>query len=127
MSRAVDLSVAGTSCRVVTTADDAELAALTAMVEEKLAAVVKSGRPVTKQAMLLAAIALAHEVRSERARADAIAERARESFGRLLERVDELIGASDQPEERARPERRPEPYRVETPRLRPLDKELGSE
>ena len=147
-SRAVDLSVAGTSCRVVTTADDAELAALAAMVEEKLAAVLKPGRPVTTKAMLLAAIALAHDVRAERARADAMAARARDTLGRLLTRIDEVMARTDdeagtgdeagrapKPERIGADERAPreaersrEPYRVEAPlRPRALDKELGSE
>src|SRR2546430_2371420 len=93
--RAVDLTVAGQSCRVVTTADDAELAALTAMVEEKLRGVLKPGRPVTMQAVLLAAIALAHEAHAERTRADGLAVRAKDTFGRLLGRVDEMISACD--------------------------------
>jgi cell division protein ZapA len=93
--RAVELCVAGISCRVATSADDAELTALTALVEEKLASVLKPGRPVTKQAMLLAAIALAHDVREQRARADAILSRSKETLGRLLERVDEVLAQSD--------------------------------
>jgi cell division protein ZapA len=161
-SRAVDLTVAGTSCRVVTTADDAELAQLTAMVEARLASVLKAGRPVTKQAMLLAAIALAHEVREERARADALAARARDAFGALLRRVDEVLAASDDlaleragdaqqeahgaardedpgasngaPEERGRRplpgaaiERLRDVSHVGTKRVRPLEKERGSD
>lgn len=122
--RAVELSVAGTSCRVVTTADDAELAALCAMVEEKLAAVLKSGRPVTKQAVLLAAIALAHDAREQRARADAIAARAKQALGRVLAGVDEVLAQTG---DRREPERRKGVVaRVEVPR-RAHDKERGQE
>jgi cell division protein ZapA len=85
---AVELNVAGQSCRVVTTANEQELEVLAAMVEEKLKDVLGPGRPLTTQAMLLAAVALANDVREEQARADAIADRAKEALRSLLSRVD---------------------------------------
>ncbi|MBM4356473.1 MAG: cell division protein ZapA [Deltaproteobacteria bacterium] len=93
--RAVELTIAGMTCRVVTSADESELAMLSAMVEQRLAAILKPGRPVTKQAILLAAIALAHEVSEERSRSKAIADRARGTLSRLLERVDSVLANSD--------------------------------
>ena len=63
---AVELSVAGTKVRVVSTAGQQELQALVAMVEEKLASIVKAGRPVTKEAMVLAAISLANDATEAR-------------------------------------------------------------
>lgn len=150
-SRSVQLHVAGVSCRVVTSADDAELAALSAMVEERLAGVLKSGQPVTKEAILLVAVALAHEVTAERARSRAIADRARATLSRLLERVDGVLAPADDagrerprlqvtiepPAAPKRPKadskaRRPAPdvtvdrlreVKAEKPRLRPLPKE----
>jgi cell division protein ZapA len=95
-NRSVELTVAGTSCRVVTTADAEELQLLVDMVESKLAAVLKAGRPVTTQAMLLAAVALANEVHEERTRADAIANRAKQTLGQLLERVDSALDGSEE-------------------------------
>lgn len=93
--RAVEIHVAGTSCRVVTTADEAELSRLTQMVEEKLGAVLPPGRPVTKQALVLAAIALAHDVAEARARAESVATEWHAQLGRLLHRVDEALSASE--------------------------------
>ena len=94
----VQLRVGGQTYRVVTSASEDELRRLAAIVDEKLAAVVPPGRAVTPQAMLLAAMALAHEVEEERSRADeerarstAIAERARGAFSRMLERVDAAL------------------------------------
>jgi cell division protein ZapA len=93
--RTVELTVAGESCRVVTTADESELRRLAAMVEDRLAGVWQPGRPVTTKAMLLAAVALAHELDEQRARADAIAGKAREALASLLGRVDVAIEQSD--------------------------------
>lgn len=101
----VQLRVAGQTYRVVTSASDEELRRLAAVVDEKIATVVPPGRAVTPQAMLLAAMALAHDLEEERARTEeertrteeerarsaAIAERARGAFGRMLERVDAAL------------------------------------
>jgi cell division protein ZapA (FtsZ GTPase activity inhibitor) len=94
-SRSVELNVAGMTCRVVTSATDQELDQLTGMVEERLAALLKPGRPVTTQAVLLVAISLAHEASEEKARARAIAERARTTLSGLLARVDGVLATSD--------------------------------
>lgn len=88
---AVELTVAGQTCKVVTTASPDELEALTAMVEEKLEQVLTPGRPVTTQAMLLAAVALANDVREQRARADAIAAQAKMTLTGLIKRVDSAL------------------------------------
>lgn len=90
-AKAVELSVAGQRCRVVSTASENELRVLASMVEDKLAAVLPPGRPVTTQAMLLAAVALAHEAHEQRERADAIAKKARQALTGMLERVDAAL------------------------------------
>lgn len=89
--RTVQLRVGGQTYRVVTSASDDELHRLAAAVDEKLATVVPPGRAVTPQAMLLAAMALAHDLNEERARGAALAGRYREAFGRILERVDAAL------------------------------------
>lgn len=94
--RTVELQVGGESCRVVTTADEEELQRFAAMVEDKLADVLQPGRPVTTKAMILAAVALAHDVEEQRARAEAIAERAQDGLSTLLGRVDEALTNSDE-------------------------------
>ncbi|WP_437778874.1 cell division protein ZapA [Sorangium sp. So ce1097] len=91
--RTVQLRVGGQTYRVVTSASDEELQRLASVVDQKLTAVVPAGRAVTPQAMLLAAIALAHDLEQERTRATAIAGRARDAFGRILQRVDAALGA----------------------------------
>jgi len=109
VERAVELNVAGQKCRVVTTADDEELALLAAMVEEKLAGVLKRGRPVTTQAVLLAAVALANDVREQRKRADAIAVKSKGTLRGMLSRVDEALAESEQVVERPSRKRRGKP------------------
>jgi len=94
--RAVELDVAGTRCRVVTTASEEELQQLADMVTEKLAAVLPSGRQATTQAMLLAAVALANEVKDQRARAETIARKAKTVLEQLLARVDGVIDSSEE-------------------------------
>lgn len=150
-SRAVDLKVAGMTCRVVTSAADDELAALAGMVEQRIAGVLKPGRPVTTQAILLAAISLANEVNEERARTRAVADRARTTLARLIDRVDDVLAtdgegkSAGEPVDRSKvsraapdaPARRPmregsserqrELFQVERSRTRLLDDERGSE
>lgn len=92
--RTVELTVAGETCRVVTTADEDELQRLAAVVEDKLSDVLQPGRPVTTKAMLLCAVALAHDLEEQRARADALARRATSGLNGLLERVDEALDES---------------------------------
>src|ERR1700750_1712531 len=92
--QAVQLRVGGENYRVVSSAGEAELRRLAALVDAKIAAVVPPGRSVTPQALLLAAMSLAHELEEERARSRAVAERARGAFGRMLERVDAALEAT---------------------------------
>src|SRR5262245_32761534 len=91
--RQVSLRVGGQTYRVVTSASEEELQRLAAVVDGKLSEVVPKGRPVTPQAMLLAAISLAHDLEEERARSQDLAARARGAFGKMLERVDAALAA----------------------------------
>jgi cell division protein ZapA len=95
--RTVQLRLGGQTYRVVTSASDEELQRLAAAVDQKLAAVVPAGRAVTPQAMLLAAMALAHDLEEERTRATQLAGRARDAFGRILKRVDAVLAAGAPP------------------------------
>lgn len=90
--RTVQLRVGGQTYRVVTSASEEELQRLAAMVDQKIAAVSPPGRTVSPQTMLLAAMALAHDLEEERERSAALAERTRGAFGRMLERVDTALG-----------------------------------
>src|SRR4051794_22734749 len=89
--RAVQLRVAGQTYRVVTSASEDGLRRLAAVVDAKLADLVPAGRAVTAQAILLAAIALAHDLEEERARAGAFAGRARDAVGSIVARVDAAL------------------------------------
>jgi cell division protein ZapA len=91
--RTVQLRVGGQTYRVTTSSSDEELQRLAAVVDEKLATVVPPGQAVTPQAMLLAAMSLAHDLEEERARSATIAVRAKDAFGRILERVDAALAA----------------------------------
>jgi cell division protein ZapA (FtsZ GTPase activity inhibitor) len=94
---AVELNVAGQKCRVVSSAGEEELETLARMVEEKLARIVPPGRPITTQAVILAAVALANDVRTERQRADAIAAKAKASLEAMLGRVESALGECEAP------------------------------
>jgi cell division protein ZapA len=89
--RTVQLRVAGQTYRVVTTANDADMKRLVSTLEEKLAEVSPRGRSVNPQAMLLAALALIHDLEEERGRAGRIEGRAKEALGRLLTRIDTAL------------------------------------
>jgi cell division protein ZapA len=88
---AVELTVAGQTCRVVTSASDDELSALAEMVEDKLAPLLRSGRPVSTQAMLLAAIALANDVREARAHATKVQNHCVQTLSQLHQRVEAAL------------------------------------
>ena len=93
--RTVNLTIAGRQYKVVTTAGDRELRRLVARVEEKVK-LVGGSRGATPDAILLAAIALAHDVEQEAARADRILARATETASELLRRVDRVFGDDDE-------------------------------
>jgi len=97
----VQLKVGGQTYRVVSSASPEELYRLADVVDHKLTSVMPAGRSPTPQAMLLAAIALAHEAETQRSRADAIAAKAKKALGRILGRLDDALrqsnGGSDDP------------------------------
>ena len=94
-SRAVQLRVGGQSYRVVSSASAGDLERFAAKVDEKLSALVPPGRALSPNALLLAALALAHDAEEQRARADQIASLARVAVERLLGRVDEALAITE--------------------------------
>jgi cell division protein ZapA len=92
----VDLVIAGTRYRVVSSASREELQRLAALVDEKLGGLVPPDKPVTPQAMLLAAMAFAHDAERARAAAATTTERAKTVLCGLLGRVDVTLGEVDQ-------------------------------
>lgn len=96
--RTVQLRVGGQSYRVVSSANDEELQRLAAAVEERLAPLMQPGRSMMpQQAMLLAAMALAHDLEEERARTSTLKIKFREAFVRILARVDQALSTSQAP------------------------------
>ena len=87
----VELKVAGHTYRVVASAEKEVLHRLAAVVDAKVNELTLPGRQVSPQAVLLAAISLAHELEEERAKRARLEQRAREMFGDLLERVDAAL------------------------------------
>jgi cell division protein ZapA len=91
VGRTVELRIAGNSYRVVSSAAEADLQRLAQMVGAKIAEVSPRGRPVQPQAMLLAAIALAHEVEAERAGRESLERKTRDLLERALARIDDAL------------------------------------
>ena len=95
MTKPVELRVGGSTYRVISSASAEELERLAGVVDEALAGISPPGRPMPPQAMLLAAIALAHEVEVQRERADRIAARSREKVSEIIARLDGTIARAE--------------------------------
>jgi len=90
-TRPVQLRIGGQSYKVVSSADEAELQRLADTVSAKVESLTPVGRAAHPQAVLLAAIALAHELEEERARRMAVERRARDMLRRVLVRLDDAL------------------------------------
>jgi cell division protein ZapA len=97
--RTVQLQIAGQSYRVVSSASPDDLQRLAQVVEAKLSEL--GGSRGMPQAMLLAAMALAHDVESERGRREAVERRTRDLLRRVLVRIDDALEGFDEAEESA--------------------------
>jgi cell division protein ZapA len=93
----VELLVGGQRYRVVSSASPEELERLARVVDDKICSIVPPGRPITPQTLLLAAMALAHDLDEEKARYAALQRDAGSSLSRILGRVDEAIASIDAP------------------------------
>jgi cell division protein ZapA len=95
--RAVSLRIAGQSYKVVSSASEEELQRLADTVSAKVEELTPSGRAAAPQAMILAAIALAHELEQERALRISVERRAKDMLRRVLGRIDDALnGAPEQ-------------------------------
>ena len=92
--RSVEVIVAGQKVKLVSTATDEELRALAAAVSERVEQVAPRGRPSTPQALVLAAMSLAHDLEVERAKREALERKTRDSVRRMLVRVDQALEGS---------------------------------
>jgi len=95
----VQLHVGGQSYRVVSSASEAELQRLAEAVNAKIAEVVPEGKSVPPQAMLLAAMSLAHELETERGRRVTLERRSRDMLRRVLVRIDDALDTDPSPRE----------------------------
>ena len=93
--RAVSLRIAGQSYKVVSSADEHELHRLAEAVSAKVEELTPDGKAATPQAVLLAAMALAHELEQERARRMSLERRAKDMLRRVLGRIDDALDATD--------------------------------
>jgi cell division protein ZapA len=93
--RTVELRIAGQNYRVVSSAPEEELKRLALVVGAKLAEIVPKGRPMPPQAMLLAAMALAHDVEEARSERVALERRTRDVLRRTLVRIDDALEPFD--------------------------------
>ncbi len=89
--RPVQLRIAGQSYRVVSSASEDELQRLAETVGAKVSELTPQGKAPSPQAVLLAAIALAHELEEERARRVQLERRARDMLRRVLVRLDDAM------------------------------------
>jgi cell division protein ZapA len=89
--RTVEVRIAGQSYRVVSSAKQADLNRLAEIVSAKVAEVTPRGRAVAPQAMLLAAMALAHDVEAERDQRTSVERRTRDVLRRVLVRIDNAM------------------------------------
>jgi len=95
--RTIDLRIAGQSYKLVSSSPRDELQRLAQMVEGKLAELGPRGR-AQPQALLLAAMALAHEVEAERGKRESLERRTRDLLRRVLVRIDDALEPFDTPE-----------------------------
>ena len=95
-ARPVELRVGGQSYRVVSSASAEDLERLATVVDEKLTSLVPPGKPLSPQSLLLVAIALAHDVEVERAKAERVRSQSRSALRSMLGEVEETLALADQ-------------------------------
>ncbi|HTV23357.1 MAG TPA: cell division protein ZapA [Polyangiaceae bacterium] len=93
---AVEVNVGGQLYRLVASAGEHTLQRYAGVVNERLRELTGSERPTHPQAMLLVAMALAHDLEEERARSAALREQAESMLRGLLERVNAALDGVDE-------------------------------
>jgi len=92
----VELKVGGQTYRVVASAEETELKRLADLVDARLRSMSAPGRPISPQALLLAAISLAHDLEEEKRKRTQLEARSKEMLRSVLARIDAAIEASDE-------------------------------
>lgn len=91
----VSLNVGGQQYRIVASVPEETLRRLAGVVDERIRGIVPRGKPVSPNAILLAAIALANELEEERSKREGLESKSRDLLRRLLTRIDEALESSD--------------------------------
>ena len=89
--RTVELQVGGQRYKVVSSASEDDLRRLATTVDERVSSSAPRGRAAGPQALVLAAIALAHDLEEERQKRLALEARTRDVLRRVLVRVDHAL------------------------------------
>ena len=89
--RSIDLRIAGQNYRLMSSSSEEDLRRLAGVVNSKVAEVAPRGKPQPAQAVLLAAMALAHELETERNKRKQLEHRTRELLRGVLVRVDDAL------------------------------------
>jgi cell division protein ZapA len=89
--RAIQLRVAGQTYKVLSTADEDELRHLAALVDDRVGEIVPKGRAIPGNAILLAALALAHDLELERSTRHSLERKTRDVLRRVLMRIDHAL------------------------------------
>jgi cell division protein ZapA len=92
----VELKVGGQTYRVVASAEETELKRLADLVDARLRSMSAPGRPISPQALLLAAISLAHDLEEEKRKRLQLEARSKEMLKSVLARIDAALEASDE-------------------------------
>ena len=95
----VALTVGGQEYRIVANVPEDTLRRFGAVVEARIRELVPPDKPVPPTAILLAAIALAHDLDEERSNREAVGARSRDVLRRLLARIDDALDSPDSSEE----------------------------
>jgi cell division protein ZapA len=96
--RSVELEIAGRNVRVVSSAPPDELKRLAALVDARVSGMAPRGRP-HPEALLLAAISLAHDLEDERSRRATLERRTRDVLRRVILRLDEALEPAESPDQ----------------------------
>ncbi len=87
----VEVEVGGYTYRLVASADANEVRRLADVVDHKLREMSRPGRAIDPQSILLAAIALAHELEQERSKRRQVEQRSKEMLRSVLTRIDAAL------------------------------------
>jgi cell division protein ZapA len=93
--RTVSVRIGGQSYKVASSAPEGDLTRLAAAVDTRLGELVPAGKAAAPQALVLVAMALAHDLEEERARRRGLERKSRDLLRRVLVRVESALDSDD--------------------------------